>query len=496
MHARNLAAGLLLALAATIVAYVFFSPGSWRIPGTMPLPPETSAPDKRVATPYTPRDWKVTRSSELNMSVFIYRDRNRSGDYDQGDLPMPGVAVNLIKPAGKPEREESNVNGYTNFRMHNSADGSGIDRAGAFFHFEVEIPPGWRVTSGNARQSSHFRALPGSPAGLVAESPPDTVGLAPVLTISGTIEPVETLVSLRAIAPPGGRLPVEVDPSGHFALPAHAGDWQLEALFKDHPAPLTRRVTVRDVPVALSAIVAGQAATAAPETAMPITPRPITENFDALPYSIIEKLPRGHNGLDWDYLLAVDNQTYRGPGYVNGMVSPPGVGYNSSGHPVTVAALNPGDRFDFTGGYFSAAWPQSEGETLELQAWRGPELAYRDRIGLSYLGPAWFQADYRDIDRLSLATTHYWQFVSDDLQFRLPSPRQGDEAGATNDIPWLSQYSIFPQDRLAGDVMCGPAAAAMALTQLGVVAASAPETVSAARLLADDRYLGIDRQGG
>lgn len=493
MNRRTAGAGLLLAIATGIVVFVALDIVRWR--KSTPVAPEEArnlpVSGSARQAPYADRDWESGAPSGLDISVFVYRDRNRNGEYDQGDLPMPGVSVSLLKPAGIPEHEQSNVNGYTNFRMHLRPGDSSISRKDAFYHFEVQTPPGWQVTSGNVRQSSRFRALAGSPAGLVAESPPDAVGLAPVLTISGSIEEADQLISLIATAPDNRRLQITPGPQGHFRFGASAGDWTLTATRADTPYPVVRQVSVADVPVALSSL-----SMSAAVTALPAKEHRIRETFDALPYSRIEKLPRGHNGLDWNYLLAVHNQTYHGPGYVNGMVSPPGVGYNSSGHPVTIAGLAPGDRFDFSGGFFSVAWPGSEGETLEVTGWRGPAQVYRDNITLSYLGPVWFQADYRDIDRLTLATSHYWQFVSDDLEFRLPTPQPGEAATVQPRIPWLSQYDVFPDDELAGNVMCAPTAAALALAQLGVSGGSRQESVATARDLAGAPYLATRMDAG
>ncbi|MDT8410137.1 MAG: hypothetical protein RQ741_11100 [Wenzhouxiangellaceae bacterium] len=38
-------------------------------------------------------------------------------------------------------------------------------------------------------------------------------------------------------------------------------------------------------------------------------------------------------------------------------------------------------------------------------------------MSLSAFGPVWFDAAYRSITRLELATRHYWQFVIDDPAF-------------------------------------------------------------------------------
>jgi hypothetical protein len=92
------------------------------------------------------------------------------------------------------------------------------------------------------------------------------------------------------------------------------------------------------------------------------------------------------------------------------------VAYNTSGYPVTIERE---DGFDFHGGYFAVAWRFAEGETMQVKAWRGEELLGSESLTLSSMGPFWFDADYRDITRLEIATDHYWQFVADDLTFRL-----------------------------------------------------------------------------
>jgi len=50
-------------------------------------------------------------------------------------------------------------------------------------------------------------------------------------------------------------------------------------------------------------------------------------------------------------------------------------------------------------------------------------------VTLSWLGPVWFAADYRDVDRVRFTTDHYWQFVTDDMQFRLPASDGSSQGG-------------------------------------------------------------------
>ena len=147
----------------------------------------------------------------------------------------------------------------------------------------------------------------------------------------------------------------------------------------------------------------------------------MTIHFDDLTRSFIEKLAAGYAGLDWSYLLAVDNQFYKGPGYINGLMSGANVAYNSSGHPVTVRGVEPGARFDFVGGFFSVAWHNAEGETLIVRAWRDGERVAEEKFSLSHLNPVYLHANFRGITRLELETQHYWQFVVDDLVVALPN---------------------------------------------------------------------------
>ena len=78
------------------------------------------------------------------------------------------------------------------------------------------------------------------------------------------------------------------------------------------------------------------------------------------------------------------------------------------------------------GGYFSVAWPKAHGETLHLTAWRGEQVIAETRLKLSYLGPVWLDAEFRDIDKLRLSTEHHWQFVTDDMTFRLAQSPAND----------------------------------------------------------------------
>lgn len=373
---------------------------------------------------YPERDWtRAEGNKSSKISVFVFRDRNRSGRYDLGDLPMASVAVKLHRPDGSTRVRRSNINGYTNFTTALSSDTSDITEVETAYDFEVMTPRGFIVTTENARQRCSFRTLPGSIGGIVANEPPESIGLAPELSITGqiagrgTVSPRQDAWPLiEAIGPDQRVLKARPDSAGVFRVQAEPGEWRLSIPIQSSAdGALERRVLVDDTPVRLSTI--------HPQAAQrqPLPPVGQIEDFELLQRSVIEKIPNGHGGLAWNYLLAVDNQLYQGPGYVNTLTSGGGVGYNSSGHPVTVSS----DRcaeFDFIGAYFGVAWPNAHGEALQVQGWHNDNLFYRDVIPLSYLGPVWFDADYRRIDRLELSTAHYWQFVVDDMAFRCEAP--------------------------------------------------------------------------
>jgi hypothetical protein len=130
--------------------------------------------------------------------------------------------------------------------------------------------------------------------------------------------------------------------------------------------------------------------------------------------SDILEIPRGYDGVDWQYFVATHNRNYVGEGYINNTMSGEYVAYNASGHPVAAGSDVP---IDFVGGYFGLAWMASEGEVLTVKAWRQDKVVYEDQFELSSLGPVYFDADYRGVTRVEFGTKHFWQFVCDNLEF-------------------------------------------------------------------------------
>lgn len=398
---------VILAFSAWLIWYLFFV---GEVPYTKP---SAAGIVTRDTDWYPKRDWSNSQPGNMKISVFVYRDRNRDGTYDPQDLPMAAVAVLLERPDGSLRMVRTNINGYANFSVMADSKETDIGEPNLPYTFEIKSPPGWAVTSGNASQSSRFLILGGTPGGMVTENPPAVIGLAPDLMVTGHIR-LDSLASeaIVAVGPDGHRIQLALDKDGAFEFLGEPGSWRI-ALEGETNSRVVHEFEVRDSPVVLGTI--------DPENPdISAKPLSVVINFDNFHRSVIEKLAHGFQGLAWNYLLAIDNQHYQGPGYVNVLSSGHAVGYNSSGYPVTVSNATSGERFDFVGAYFAVAWPPAEGETLIVEAWRDRRKVYSDTLRLSHLGPIWFQADYRDIESLRLRTEHYWQFTTDDMHYRLP----------------------------------------------------------------------------
>jgi hypothetical protein len=307
----------------------------------------------------------------------------------------------------------SNISGFANFTMARRGRRAAITAPGRYT-ITVNPPKDWIITTGSLQQTVSFKRLESAPAGMVAEQPILPVGVAPELTISGSIAsgasgPPGAAGPLRATSPSGRTIDVPVSATGQFRLPAEPGDWQLTPTSSSAEPTIPRTVTVRDYAVVLSTI--DRRISAPP--AKPVHHR---ADFDTLTTSdTLFEIPHGYAGLNWTNWVATHQKFYRAPGTVNGAVSSEYVAYNSSGHPAIVWS----DRaFDLEGAYVSVSWPDAERYDLIVRAWRHDRLVYQDRLRGRTGGPVYFDADYRDVTRVEFASESYWQLVIDDLDFR------------------------------------------------------------------------------
>lgn len=362
-------------------------------------------------------NWYPVKSLGPNISHYIYNDLNRNGIYDVEDQPLMKIAVRMTRPDGSSVVRRSNLNGFANFKHSLTEKGVDVYEPGEYT-FEVLVPDGWEVTSNNKIQKATYSEAPHTRPGIIIDKVPEPVGIAPVLRISGKVKMREEGgglsvvnpkdVFIKAISPGGQERIVPLKESGDFSFIGEQGNWKIrfESTITDHV--YERVVNLRRAPVKMSTIVLGD------PIVKETKPTIHTVDFEDITLSNIQKIPNGVAGLNWTNLIVTHNQFYKGEGYTNGTTSGEYVGYNTSGHPVTIELE---DGFDFYGGYFSVAWLNSaEGETLEVNAWRGSELIAEEEYSLSAIGPFWFDANYHNITKLVLSTKHYWQFVVDDMK--------------------------------------------------------------------------------
>ena len=364
------------------------------------------------------RSWMATNAGSENISLFVFRDRNGNGRYDPGEYPMANVAVNLFRPDGSRVVRRSNRYGFVNFVNSLTIPGVAIGVEGKY-HFEVIAPPGWQVTSDNARQTAQFTVRPRTRAGIVADRVPHPIGIAPILRISGRVvaraeggglSPVSGALVSASSSSGHSRQETATDDLGKFAFEVESGSWLVQLQSPETNVQVKRKVHVDHAPIHVSAIILDEQIPSEMAVQIPV-------DFDRVSSVPITKMPTHPRDLEWVNLIVSDNETYRGSGYVNNTVSGNHIGYNSSGYPVTVTRDEP---FDFVGAYFGVAWPQAEGETLDVRAWRDEQLVGEEVLSLSAMGPFWFEADYRRITRIEFATRHFWQFVMDEPVFRFP----------------------------------------------------------------------------
>lgn len=363
------------------------------------------------------KKWYPVEAVGPNISNYIYNDLNRNGIYDIKDQPLKKIAVKMTRPDGSWVVRRSNLNGFANF-THSLTEEKAVVREPGTYSFEVLVPDGWEVTSGNKTQIATYKEAPNSRPGIIIDKVPDPVGIAQILKVSGTLKRRDQDgstnkankddVIITATSRAGIKKKITLDDTGDFSFIGDPGIWNITFESVLSGEIYEREIELHSAPVKLSDVILENDV---------INERNLSQHlidFEDITRSFIQKVPNGVAGLKWSNLVVVDNMHYKGEGYVNGTISGKYVGYNSSGHPVTISSDK---EFDFYGGYFSVAWlNNAEGETLKVRAWRGTELVRDEKYSLSALGPFWLDANYHNITKLELSTEHYWQFVVDHIK--------------------------------------------------------------------------------
>jgi len=326
---------------------------------------------EKVVVNYYPKqtNWKVINANSMNISHYVFRDIERTGNYDTFSMPIMMIAVKLTRPDGSYIVKRSNIQGFVNFTNSMIASPVDIWEPG-IYKAEVMIPEGWEVTTENDVQLLEFRENSTARAGIVVDSIPSPVGLAQVLTIEGHIRCEigsikDSDIQLTALSPTGGQQRVTIN-NGYFKLNVTKGKWKLIVRSKGMEMVYERKVEVKSSPVKMSTIVLGEVNNNPSKSTIQ------TVDFEDIIPTEIRKMPNGVASLNWKNLIITHHEYYNGEGYINGLMSGKYIAYNTSGYPVTISK---DEGFDFYGGYFSVAFLRSaEGEILEVSAWRGKEL--------------------------------------------------------------------------------------------------------------------------
>src|SRR5690625_6602414 len=214
--------------------------------------------------------------------------------------------------------------------------------------FGVIGPDGGEVTSTDKIQVGTSMGAPETRPGIVIDKVPEPVGIAPSLTVSGTVKLRETRravtkatpndVVIQAISPAGKERFIKLDKEGRFSFIGEPGIWKITFEYNALNKCYERVIEIGSTPVKMSSILLGEEEVKEKKLVQHLV------DFENITKSFIQKVPNGVSGLNWDNLVVVHNNHYKGEGYKNGTVSGEFVGYNSSGHPVTISSEN---GFDF-----------------------------------------------------------------------------------------------------------------------------------------------------
>ena len=343
-------------------------------------------------------DWSSSDRS-INISMYVFNDVNGNGTYDLGDRAMAAVVVGMAQGGEGKSVIKTNLNGFANFKAGVAVEDAVITAPGTYL-FQAVVPPGWRVTSGNAAQELTFTELPGSITGLGLERMMEPVGLTPIRRIGGR-HPGGEGQTVRIEGDGGWSETVMTGADGRFSVDVDPGTYRIDS------GELGQAVIVGEAPVEVGTLGVRPEATSAR-----------TIHFDDYAHSGVTKIPSGYAGMNWFNLNFLRRDMEAGSeGYANGAVSSPYVVYTSSG---IAGEFFRDDPFVLERVMLTLSWSHAEGDMGRIEAWNGDALVIDEQVPLSVLGPVDFQPRFGPVTRVRLSTAHQWQTVMDDLTISEP----------------------------------------------------------------------------
>jgi hypothetical protein len=325
---------------------------------------------------------------------------DRDGQYGVSDRPMGGIKVRLTGAKGHLWSSKTNTNGFANFTMSAKSRKAPINSPGDY-KFSVSVPPGWRLTSGNAVQTQNFQFIAGSPAGIGSDNMVRPVGIAPLRYVGGrTVAGISPTITAMKAGHAVIQETLKPDSFFHVDVPEDA-----DAIVVHSPG-LVRNLKLSPYPTNLG-ILSPELVVLEPDATLQ------TIDFNNVSTRGLRKIPSGYAGLNWFNLNALA-QDFQGAheGYVNGNTSGDHVCYTSSGHPGEVWSDRP---FGFHSVMLTAAWLQSEGETAKIESWLGDELIASDVVTVSALTPVHYAPMLKEVTRIRFSAKHHWQLTIVDL---------------------------------------------------------------------------------
>src|SRR5699024_5215782 len=165
--------------------------------------------------------------------------------------------------------------------------------------------------SNNKIQVGTYMKAPKTRPGIIIDKVPEPVGIAPILTVSGSVKIRETSgsvtkatpnnVIIQATSPVGKERFITLDGKGNFSFLGDPGIWKITFESSISNECYERIIEIGSTPIKMSSIILGD------EKIQEKKPVQHLVDFENITDSFIQKVPNGVSGLNWDNLVVVHN---------------------------------------------------------------------------------------------------------------------------------------------------------------------------------------------